>query len=246
MLKRDEITPSTSPWNSPPNLIAQPKNIQAFNAKHGTNAAVALTRPENAEEVRVLYRLTNDMRCLNDRTWLDPFPLQSIPRLLDELHGSDRFSGNDIPDAFFSVVMESMSCPYTAFQTPDGHFQYTIMPQGSKNAASHFARVIHSILSPIKTVATDVNHRILWYQDDVCNHSKGLVSHLNAQQRVYNALRDNNLIFKVAKSTINFPSQKILGHVITASGRLPDPGLVKAITLENALTEKLPNFTKFW
>ena len=62
MLRREEIGASISPWNSPPMLVIQPEKVKAFHQQHGNDTAEALTKSQNAEEVRVLYRFTSDMR----------------------------------------------------------------------------------------------------------------------------------------------------------------------------------------
>jgi hypothetical protein len=68
MLERGEIRESISSWNSPPNMIPQPEKIQEFMAKHKEKATERMAQPEYADEVRVLYRFTSDLRCVNERT----------------------------------------------------------------------------------------------------------------------------------------------------------------------------------
>jgi hypothetical protein len=173
MLRREEIGVSISPWNSPPMLVIQPDKVKAFHQKHGKDTAEALTKSQNAEEVRVLYRFTSDMRCLNSRTVLEPFPLQFIPSILNEMKDCDRFSGQDIPDAFFCVLLAILSRQYTAFSTTDGHYEYLIMPQGSKNAAAVFASIVQEAFKHLKE--QEETKQVSWYQDDVINHTIGLV-----------------------------------------------------------------------
>jgi transposase InsO family protein len=228
MLARDEIGRSEaveSTWNSPPLYVPQIESIQKFRQKHGDRAAEALEDPENAEDVRVLYRFTSDLRCLNARTQAELFTIPHITGELDRTLGCDRYSCNDIQDAFFTVALELASRVYTGFLTPDCHYHYKVMPQGAKNAANYWARVAHEMFAAMK----EARKEIIVYQDDVCNFQKGLEGHLNTQREIYEALSENRAIFKVKKGHLNYRSQKILGHVLTAGGRLPDPGLVEAI-----------------
>ena len=53
---------------------------------------------------------------------------------------------------------------------------------------------------------------------------------METQQEMYDRLRENNLTVKVAKTHLNFPRVKFLGHILTGEGRLPDPKAVEAIT----------------
>jgi hypothetical protein len=83
MLERGEIQESISSWNSPPNMIAQPENIQKFMAKHKDKAMERMAQPEYFDEVRNLYRFTSDLSCVNDRTKLEIHPLSLISSLID-------------------------------------------------------------------------------------------------------------------------------------------------------------------
>jgi hypothetical protein len=88
--------------HSPPMMVHQPDKIQQFMTKHGDKAMERMAMTEYAEEVRVLYRFTSDLRCLNDRTKLEIQPLPLISSLIDRIVAvNDRYSGYNIEDAFF-------------------------------------------------------------------------------------------------------------------------------------------------
>jgi hypothetical protein len=65
--------------------------------------------------------------------------------------------------------------------------------------------------------------------DDTTNHSRHFRPHLLIQQEMYDALRTNKLVLKIAKSHFLYPSVRILGHIYSEHGRTPDPSLVKAV-----------------
>jgi len=229
MVLRKEIALSTSSWNSPPMMVPQADKIQQFIAKHGDNAPIALTLPQNAPEVRVLYRFTSDLRCVNERTFLEIHPLPLIPALLDSTRGSSRYSTGDIEDAFFTCVMDEMSRKYTAFSAVDNHYEYIVMPMGAKNSANHFAHIVQEAFGDLKTQAESSEKKMFFYQDDILNYSNSLRYQLITQQAIYDILRDYNLLFKIIKTHFNYKTQRVLGHVLTADGRLPDPSLTKTI-----------------
>jgi hypothetical protein len=66
MKERKEIDFSKSSWNSPPMMVPQADKIQAFMIKHKDNPIEAMALISNSEEVRVLYRFTSDLRCVNE------------------------------------------------------------------------------------------------------------------------------------------------------------------------------------
>ena len=68
------------------------------------------------------------------------------------------------------------------------------------------------------------------YQDDVCNFANTLLHHLQVQQQIYDIMAENHLVFKPAKSHLNYLSQRILGHILSKRGRAPDPKLIETIT----------------
>jgi len=138
-----------------------------------------------ADEVRILYRFTSDLRCVNLRTLLMIFPLPLISSLIDRTRGSsDRYSAFDIEDAFFTVVMHILSAKYTAFSAVDGHWEYAVMPQGAKNAASHFAALVEEAFGSLREDLSNPFQKMMVYQDDILNFSTTLVDQLLQQQKI--------------------------------------------------------------
>lgn len=90
---------STSAYNNPPLCVPYPAAIAAPIKKHGDNAAEAIWKEENANDIVKLYRLVNDFRDLNNKTNLERWPLPYILDLLDKMRGSGRYSTEDIEDA---------------------------------------------------------------------------------------------------------------------------------------------------
>ena len=67
------------------------------------------------------------------------------------------------------------------------------------------------------------------YQDDIFNHSVGFARHMKLQQDIYDRMRNHCLVFKMSKARLNYPMMKILGHIISAGGRAPNPEKIQAI-----------------
>ena len=222
---RKMIGISSSAYNNPPLCVPYPAAIAAFIKKHGDNAAEAIWKEENANEIVKLYRLVNDFRDLNNKTKLERWPLPYILDLIDKMRGSGRYSTEDIEDAFFTVPMKKDHRQYTAFSTPHGHFEYLCMGQGLKNAANFFARIVHEMFYGLQIEGRSMSV----YQDDVCNYSDDLIEHLQLQQEIYDIMATNTLVFKSVKGHLNYTTQRILGHIMSKEGRAPDPSLVRTI-----------------
>ncbi len=185
----------------------------------------ALYYEEHEAEVGTFYRLTSDYRGVNARTTPMIYPLPNISDIISACEGCDRFTTGDCRDAFWTIKMAETSRPYTAFSTPDGHWQYTVMPQGARNAATYWAEMI-------ATVFRDMFERraaIMVYQDDIGNRAKGLWNHLLTQQEILLTMEKNKMVFKTTKQHCNYMTQRILGQVLNRHGRMPDPKTLEAV-----------------
>ena len=226
LTNRGIIQLSKSAYNNPPLCVPYAARIAEFMELHGDSAMDKIWLPEYRDEVLKFYRLVNDFRNLNEKTKLERWPLPYIIDLLDRMKGSSRYTTQDIEDAFYTVPMKPEHRPFTAFSTPFGHFEYICMGQGLKNAANFFARMVHEMFNVMKIQGK----AIAFYQDDICNHENDLEKHLDLQQRIYDTMAENSLVFKPSKAHINYLTQRILGHIMSQKGRSIDPKLTESIT----------------
>ncbi|KAK5963053.1 uncharacterized protein PWA37_004754 [Arxiozyma heterogenica] len=73
------------------------------------------------------YRLCVDCRALNTVTVKDPFPLPRINNLLAKIGSSTNFSTLDLHSGYHQIPMEMDDRLKTAFVTPNGKYEYTVM-----------------------------------------------------------------------------------------------------------------------
>eukprot|EP01034_Spumella_vulgaris_P022164 gene22164-28272_t len=226
MCAENRMERSESEWNARLSLVPYTDRIQKFVATHGNNVLDALHNDLYAEEVMTFFRLTTDLRNLNNKTKPIIYPLPNISDIISKCDGCDRYSTGDVCDAFFTVEIEQSSREKTAFTTPGGHYQYTVMPQGARNAATYWAQMIAEVFESMLTR----NAPLIVYQDDIGNRAKELVEHLEVQQEIYGIMTSQSMIFKPSKMHCNYRTQRILGHVLSGSGRVPDPKTIEAVT----------------
>lgn len=146
MLNRGVIQPSSSPWSSPVVLVKK---------KDGT------------------WRFCIDFRKLNKVTKKDVYPLPRIDDLLDCLNGSEYFSSLDLRSGYWQIPVSPSDREKTAFITPDGLFEFTVMPFGLSNAPATFERMMDTILRGLKW------HTCLCYLDDVVIFSSTFEDHVD-------------------------------------------------------------------
>jgi hypothetical protein len=143
------IKPSDSPSNSP--LWIVPK------------------KPDSQGRPR--WRMVIDFRDLNLKTVGDAYPLPNIADILDKLGKAIVFSIFDLAMGFHQIEMDPRDAWKTAFSTPDGHFEYTRMPFGLKNAPATFQRLMNTVLRGLQ------NEEMLVYLDDIIIFASNLWEH---------------------------------------------------------------------
>jgi hypothetical protein len=211
LLDNGIIRHSTSPYSSP--IWVVPKKLDASGKR----------------KVRVVI----DYRKINDKTVSDKFPIPQIEEILDNLGKSVYFTTLDLKSGFHQIEMHPDHQSKTAFSTALGHFQFTRMPFGLKNAPATFQRAMNSILGEyIGTIC-------FVYLDDIIIIGKDLKTHLQNLAKVLKRLAEFNLKIQLDKCEFMRRETEFLGHVITQEGIKPDPEKITKI-----LYWKLPKTQK--
>ncbi|EFQ94366.1 hypothetical protein PTT_07967, partial [Pyrenophora teres f. teres 0-1] len=143
--------------------------------------------------------------------------------MLAKLSKSRYFSKVDVIAAFNKIRIKEEHKHLSAFITPYGLYQYTVMPFGMCNSPGTFQAYINDVLHEY------LDEFCMAYLDDVIIFSETLDQHEKHLVQVVSRLADAGLPMDILKSEFLKTEVKFLGLIITADGIKMDPEKVSAI-----------------
>ena len=164
-----------------------------------------------------------EYRALNKQTVKNRYPLPRIDDLFDKLQGAAIFTSIDLQSAYHQVRLKPEDVPKTAFTTPFGLFEYTVLSFGLTNAPATFQSVMNDVLGDF------LGKFVLVYLDDIVIFSKTEAEHLQHIEQVLQLLRKHKLYAKLSKCKFAQPQLAFLGHVVGRDGLHVDPKKVSAV-----------------
>ncbi|UYV71040.1 hypothetical protein LAZ67_8001511, partial [Cordylochernes scorpioides] len=197
MIKMGIVQPSESPWSSPVVLVKK---------KDGS------------------WRFCVDYRKLNRVTKKDVYPLPRNDGVLDSLTGAKFFSSMDLRTGYWQIEIDEEDREKTAFITPDGLYEFRVMPFGLCNAPATFERMMDKLLAGLKWTIC------LCFLDDIIVYATSFKEHIERLGKVLRCIQQAGLCINHEKCRFGSREIKVLGHLVTESGIRPDPDKIEAIT----------------
>lgn len=160
---------------------------------------------------------------LNKVTITDHYPLPRISDILSSFGGASWFSNIDLFSGFHQVLVNPDDQAKTAFVTKWGQFEYIRMPFGLKGAPRTFQRMMNQVF------AGYIGDFVTVYLDDITIYSTSFEEHLTHLEKCLDRIKEANLGINAEKSILAVRTLHLLGHVIDAKGKRPDPEKIEAI-----------------
>ncbi|OWA55257.1 putative Retrovirus-related Pol polyprotein [Hypsibius exemplaris] len=170
-------------------------------------------------------RFAVDYGDVNQRTVKDQYPLARIDECLDAMKGCSWFTQIDLCSGYWQVKMDEASIAKTAFRTPDGFYEFLVMPFGLCNSPATFCRLMEEVLGDLKWKTCAV------YLDDIQIFSKTFDEHVEHVEEVLRRLENSGLKIKPSKCFYARPQVDFLGHTVDSRGISVNQNKVMAVLM---------------
>ena len=167
-------------------------------------------------------RLCVDYRRLNAVCKPDPYPMPRVDELLDQLGKAQFITTLDLARDYWQVPMAEESRNMTAFITPFGQFEFTVMPFGLSGAPGTFQRIMDGVVVGKEEFAAA-------YLDDLVIYSSTWTEHLAHIEAILQKLREAGLTAKPAKCRFGMKESVYLGHVVGKGTVKPEASKLQAV-----------------
>ena len=194
MLENNIIEPSQSAWSSPVLLVSKPDGS---------------------------FRFCTDYRKLNLVTKTDSYPIPRLDDYIDKIGKAKYITKFDLLKGYWQGPLTTRAKEMSAFVTPDGLYQYTVMPFGMKNSAATFQRLINQTTQDIPNCDS--------YIDDIDIYSNTWDEHINQMRMLFDKLTMANLVINLVKSEFCKVYVQFLGHLVGHGRISPVTAKVEAI-----------------
>ncbi|XP_042858103.1 uncharacterized protein LOC122244300 [Penaeus japonicus] len=188
------IRPSLSPWASP--VVLESKAGGSF-------------------------RLCIYCRKVNSVTKPDFYPLPRMDDIIDDLGKARYLSKLDLLQGYYQVPLSERTKPISAFVTPTGLYEFTVLPFGMRNAPATFQRLMNYLTADLEGVRC--------YLDDLVDWSSSWEDHLRRLRALFSTLAEANLTVNLKKSEFGHAHVVFLGHVVGQGQLAPVSAKIEAV-----------------
>nr|XP_043871756.1 uncharacterized protein LOC122760682 [Solea senegalensis] len=195
MLRLQVIEPSNSEWCSPVVIVFK---------KDGS------------------LRICIDFRKLNSISEFDAYPMPRIDDLLEKIGAAKYITTLDLCKGYWQVPLVRSCRPYTAFRTPAGLYQFTVMPFGLHGAPATFQRLMDKVLE-------GCDHCSAAYLDDVVIFSDNWEEHVCDLALVLGKIQKAGLTLNLPKCEWAKRETSYLGYQLGRGEVRPQVDKVEAI-----------------
>jgi len=160
-------------------------------------------------------RMVIDYRKLNDITIKDAYPLPNMEELLEAARGAKVFSKFDLKFAYNLIRIRPEDKWKTAFISPLGLKQFTVLHYGFTNAPQCLQRYINHALTPVLYRQPP---QVSAYMDDAGTFALSTKGAVKINRELLQLYRENGLFCNPKKCEFHKESMELLGVVVNSKG----------------------------
>ena len=155
---------------------------------------------------------------------MDAYPMPRTDQMLEKIAKAKFISTIDLTKGYWQIPVDDEAIPKSAFITPRGLFEFTVMPFGMKTAPATFQRMMRDkVLQGLESFADT-------YIDDVeVDTSTTFEEHLLHLRKVFERLRKAKLRARPSKCKIAKTVVDFVGHRVGKDTIKPRDALVPTI-----------------
>ncbi|KAJ9536290.1 hypothetical protein OSB04_un000538 [Centaurea solstitialis] len=199
-------------------------DLKLIRISHSPHSSPAFMVRKHSEIARGKARMVINYKKLNDNTVFDGYFLPHKESLINWTTDKKIFSKFDCKSGFWQIKMHPDSILYTSFSTPQGQYEWLVMPFGLKNAPQIFQRKMDSIFKDYDFIFV--------YVDDILILSDNIESHLKHLDIFIELCIKNGLALSEKKTKLIQEQIDFLGMKIDGNG----------IELQSHILEKINSF----
>lgn len=167
-------------------------------------------------------RFCTDFRKVNAVTVPDAYPLPLIDDCIDEIGPANFVSKLDMLKGYWQVPLTAHASEVSAFVTPDGFYQYTVMLFGLCNAPATFQRLVSKVLEGVSNCRA--------YLDDIVVYSDDRLGHMTTLREVFTRLSKASLTLNLTQCEFGKGTVLYLGQQVGRGQVRPVDAKISAIT----------------
>ncbi|OXA46601.1 Transposon Ty3-I Gag-Pol polyprotein [Folsomia candida] len=170
-------------------------------------------------------RLVIDMRKINSTALHDCHQvLPEIEDIFTMLSDFKYLSTTDLSNGYWQVPIDSRDQHITGMSTPDGTYEWLVLPQGLTTSPFIFQNIMRKIFHQ------QIFKSLFVYLDDLIVFSCSWPQHLIHLRQFFEKLRAVNMTLSPSKCLFATGQARVLGYILSRDGKVaPNPNKIEAI-----------------
>ena len=109
--------------------------------------------------------MSTDYHKVNSVTKTDTFPIPRIDDCIFNIEQAKYVTKFNLLKGFWQILLTNRAKEISAFVTPNGLYQYKVMPFGMKNSPAAFERLVNSLISNLAGCKAYIDDAVIFSEE---------------------------------------------------------------------------------